>query len=144
MSDKQLQMVADWEREKENKCVRDFVVAQQHADLNKQKLQSLEQYRLQYLRETQLKANAGLEAQSYHQHLSFIAKLDVACEQQTKVHSQALLVAEQRKDIWLKQQRKRKAVDMLLDKKAKARQLKADKQEQLLLDELALQKHVRK
>ena len=144
MAEKQLEMVADWEREKERKCAQDFQLAQQHAQLNKQKLESLEQYRLDYLRQTQLRATGGVEAKSFNQHLSFIGKLDKACEEQTKVHSQALLVADQRKRLWLQQQRKRKAVEMLLDKKHQQKMIRENRLEQHALDEIALQKFVRK
>ena len=144
MADKQLQLVADWEREKEKKCAQALQIAQQHEQMHKQKLSSLEQYRLDYLRQTQSKAAGGVEAQSFNQHLSFIGKLDKACEEQTKVHSQALLVADQRKRLWLQQQSKRKAVDLLLEKKAKLKQVKENRAEQQALDEIALQKFIRK
>ena len=144
MADKQLQLVADWEREKEKKCAQDLQIAQQHALSQQQKLSSLEQYRLDYLRQTQNRASGGLEAQSFNQHLSFIGKLDKACEEQTKVHSQALLVADQRRRLWLQQQSKRKAVELLLEKKANLKQIKENRAEQQILDEIALQKFVRK
>ena len=144
MAEQQLQLVADWEREKERKCAQDFQIAQQHAQMNKQKLESLEQYRLDYLRQTQQKATSGLEAQSFNQHLSFVGKLDKACEEQTKIHSQAMLVADQRKRLWLQQQRKRKAVEMLLDKKHQQKIIRENRLEQQALDEIALQKFVRK
>lgn len=143
MADKQLELVADWEREKEQKKARDFQLAQQNVDLNKQKLESLEQYRLDYLRQTQTKAVQGLVGKSFHQYQTFIGKLDKACEQQMQVHKQAILVAEQRKSLWLQQQRKRKAVELLLHKKAQQRAYRENKIEQQLLDELALQKFIR-
>ena len=144
MADNQLQLVADWEREKERKCAQDFQLAQQHAQMNKQKLDSLEQYRLDYLRQTQQRASGGLEAKSFNQHLSFIGKLDKACQEQTKIHSQALLVADQRKSLWLQQQRKRKAVELLIDKKHQQQLARENRLEQQALDEIALQKFIRR
>lgn len=144
MSNNQLQMVADWEQQKEDRCARDFQLAQQNVELNKQKLASLEQYRLDYLRQTQTKATDGLKALSFNQYQSFIGKLDRACEMQIGVLSQATLVADQRKLLWLQQQRKRKAVEMLLQKKAQQALHREERQEQNLLDELALQKFVRR
>lgn len=143
MADKQLKMVAEWERDKEDKLAHTFQQAQQHAQFNKQKLNSLEQYRLDYLRQTQVKAKLGVGAISFGQYQSFISKLDKACEQQSQLLSKALLVAEQRKTQWLQQQRKRKAVDMLLDKKRLQRLHKEDRIEQQMLDEISLQKFVR-
>tara|TARA_R110002167_G_scaffold31464_11_gene103246 strand:- start:2444 stop:2890 length:447 start_codon:yes stop_codon:yes gene_type:complete len=144
MSIAQLEMVAGLERKKEQKLVQDFQLAQQHALNNKQKLAGLEQYRLDYLRQAQNKAKQGMAATSYGQHQQFIGKLDKACEQQTKVVSNAMLVAEQRRVQWLQQQKKRKAVEMLLAKQQKTLELQLAKQEQHMLDELALQRFVRK
>ncbi|MDP5031721.1 MAG: flagellar export protein FliJ [Paraglaciecola sp.] len=144
MSIAQLEMVAELESNKEQKCLRDFQLAQQHVQNNKHKLTGLEQYRLDYLRQAQAKAKQGMAATSYGQHQQFIGKLDKACEQQTKVVSNALLVAEQRRQQWLNQQKKRKAVEMLLAKQRKAIDFKMAKQEQHMLDELALQRFVRK
>lgn len=144
MADEQLQRVLQWEQEKEDKCAQDFRLAQQHADMQKQKLNTLEQYRLEYLRQTQSTAAEGVGARHFNQQLSFIGKLDKACEQQTKIHSQAVLVADQRKRQWLAQQQKRKAVEMLLEKKKQQRIALENRREQQILDEFALQKYIRR
>ncbi|MFT4993984.1 MAG: flagellar FliJ protein, partial [Paraglaciecola sp.] len=130
MATDQLEQVADWERQKEQKLVQNFQLAQRYAQENKQKLSGLEQYRLDYLLQAHNKAQQGVGAQSYGQHQLFIGKLDKACEQQSKVLSNGQLVVDQRRDQWLQQQRKRKAVEMLLDKKYQKVQKKADKLEQ--------------
>lgn len=143
MSVTQLQMVADWEKQKEQKLLGDFQLAQQYVLENRNKLTGLEQYRLDYLHQAQSKAKLGMASSTYGQHQQFIGKLDKACEQQTKVVSNALLVADQRKTQWLQQQRKRKAVDMLIVKQKQKLNARQDKQEQQMLDELALQKFVR-
>lgn len=140
---KQLQMVADWERRKEQKMATDYQLAQQNVVDNQNKLIGLEQYRVNYLKEGIRKGQLGLAAKNYRQHQSFVGKIDAACEQQTKQVSNALVVAEQRKAQWFAQQRKRKAVEMLLDKQALKIQQKQDRAEQQMLDELALQKFIR-
>lgn len=143
MANSQLQMVASWEQQKEDKCARDFQLAQQNVELNKQKLSSLEQYKLDYLRQTQTKAAGGVTAMNFNQYQSFIGKLDRACEMQVGVLSQARLVADQRKTLWLAQQRKRKAVELLLEQKAQQARNKEERIEQSMLDELSLQKFIR-
>jgi flagellar FliJ protein len=140
---KQLQIVADWERQKEHKLAGDFQLAQQQVAQNKQKLAGLEQYRVEYLHEGIRKGQRGLAAQSFGQHQSFVGKIDKACEQQNRVLSNALIVAEQRKEQWLVQQRKRKAIDMLLDKKRSQALKQEDRMDQQMLDELSLQKFLR-
>ena len=98
---------------------------------------------MNYLKDGIRKGQLGVAARSFGQHQSFVGKIDAACEQQTKQVSNALVVAEQRKSQWLAQQRKRKAVDMLLKKQALKTQHRQDKAEQQMLDELALQKFIR-
>ncbi|MFT2091390.1 flagellar export protein FliJ [Paraglaciecola sp. 2405UD69-4] len=144
MSKSQLDLVAQWERQKEQKMVEDFRQAQQFAQSNKQKLSGLENYRLDYLREVQQKAKNGIGSLTFGQHHQFIGKLDKACEMQTQALNKALIVADQRRSQWLQQQRKRKAVEMLLQKQQLAKQKREDKQEQAMLDEMSLQKYLRK
>jgi flagellar FliJ protein len=140
---KQLEIVADWERQKEQKLAGDYQLAQQNVAQNKQKLAGIEQYKVEYLREGLRKGQLGLAAQSFGQHQSFVGNIDTACEQQNKVLSNALIVADQRKEQWLVQQRKRKAIEFLLDKKQAQALKQEDRIEQQMLDELSLQKFLR-
>ena len=144
MAEAQLKLVAKFEQDKEDQAAREFQTAQQFVNDHKQKLSGLEQYRIDYFTQIQEKGNEGLEAQSFNQHQGFIAKLDKACEQQRKVISNAELAAEQRREQWLAQQRKRKAVETLLQKKEQQQRIKEERIEQAQLDEFALQKFVRK
>ncbi|MEQ5807041.1 flagellar export protein FliJ [Alteromonas sp. NFXS44] len=139
----QLALVAKFELEKEQKAAQQFQLAQQHVTQQRQKLSNLQQYRLDYVRQIQATGKGGVAAKAYHQHLSFVGKLDKACQQQMNVISQASLVAEQRKRAWLEQQKRRKAVDMLIDKKAKEAQRIEARREQQMLDEYASQKFYR-
>ncbi|GAA6185420.1 MULTISPECIES: flagellar export protein FliJ [Alteromonadaceae] len=143
MAQRQLELVARWEKDKEDRLAQDFQLAQQHAELNKQKLSSLEGYRLDYLRQTQMKGAGALNIDKFNKLHSFIGKLDRACQQQMQVHNQSVLVAEQRKNLWLAQQRKRKAVEMLLEKKRQAQEVRNNKLEQLFMDELSTQRFIR-
>ena len=144
MSASQLERVAQWEQNKEDKCAQDFQQAQQYLLQQQQRLDSIEQYRTEYLANIAAQGSSGLGARDYTQQLSFVAQLDSACQQQNQVISQAILVADQRKHAWLAQQRKRKAVEFLIEKKQKAQAVKVAKHEQQLLDEFALQSFLRK
>ncbi|WP_088330196.1 flagellar export protein FliJ [Lacimicrobium sp. SS2-24] len=144
MSTKQLEQVAQWERSKEDKLAQDYYLAQKNVQDNQRKLTGLQSYRLDYLRQLQQRANKGLGAMSFGQHQAFIDKLDSACTQQTRVLAQARAAAEQRKGLWLKQQQKRKAVEMLIDKKQQLQLQREARQEQAMLDEIATQRFVRK
>lgn len=143
MATNQLQLVANWEKEKEDKLAQNYLVANKYLQDNENKLKGLEQYRLDYLRQLQQKGSQGVGALSFGQHQSFIDKLDKACTQQIVAISKAQLVADQRKGQWLKQQQKRKAVEMLIDKKQQQKALAESRAEQQMMDEIALQKFIR-
>lgn len=140
----QLILVAEVETKREQKSAQNYQLAQKNADDNLLKLQGLEEYRLNYLKMMQEKGQAGFEAKNMHQHHSFVGKLDRACEQQTQFLNQAALAAEERKRQWIAQQRKRKAIEHLIDKKRVAQRSVETKREQQMFDEFALQKHTRK
>jgi flagellar FliJ protein len=143
MAIEQLEMVAKLERDKESKLVREFQQAQQHLQENKQKMVGIENYRMEYLRDMQNKANAGITINSYGHFQSFVTKLEEAMRQQSEIVGTAFQVVAQRKELWLVQQRKRKAVEMLIEKHWVAAGIKADKAEQALLDEIATQRFFR-
>jgi len=140
---KQLERLAEFEREKEQQAAQLFQQAQLNVNQQKQKLTSLEHYKLDYIRGIQRTGQAGVSAQHYQQHLSFVGKLDKACEQQMNVIARANMAADQRKQVWLKQQQKVKAVTLLLDKKQRAVQVKEAKAEQAMMDEFASQRFFR-
>jgi flagellar FliJ protein len=136
---KQLSLVAKIEKDKEDNAARQYQQAKQHLFDNQQKLNGLEQYRLDYLKLIRQKASAGLAAKALVQYQSFVGKLDKACEQQIHVINQAVLVSDQRKRQWLTQQTKAKAILTLIQKQQSKQASIAAKQEQNLFDELASQ-----
>ncbi len=140
MAIKQLQMVAKLERDKEDKLVREFQQAQQHLVQNQQKLTGIEEYRMDYVRQLQGKADDGININSYSHFQAFISKLEDAMKQQTQVIDTATQVVAQRKTLWLEQQRKRKAVEMLVEKHWTEQRQKDDRAEQALLDEITSQR----
>ena len=141
---KQLNLVLSVETKKEQKLAQDYQQAEKHKQESKQKLSGLEQYRLDYLRLIQQKGQLGVEMKELHQHQTFVGKLDRACEQQIQFISQATLVADQRKRQWLEQQKRRKAIELLIANKTAQHALIEARQEQDMYDEIALQKYSRR
>ncbi|MEW9797539.1 flagellar export protein FliJ [Alteromonas sp. CYL-A6] len=139
----QLERVAQYERDREKQAAQAFQQAQQFVTQQRQKLSNLEQYRLEYLRSIQVNGKAGVGAKHYHQHLSFVGKLDSACQQQQQHISRAVLAADQRKRQWLAQQQRCKAVELLLEKRHLVKQKKEARQEQAMMDEFATQRFFR-
>jgi flagellar FliJ protein len=140
---KQLERLADFEREKEQKEAQLFQQAQLNVNQQKQKLSSLEQYRVDYIKDIQQTGKSGVTATHYQQHLSFVGKLDKACEQQMHIIARAKMAADQRKQLWLKQQQKVKAVELLLSKKEAVKLAKEARAEQAMMDEFASQRFFR-
>ena len=140
---RQLLTVLKVEQNKEEQASRALQLAQSNVQQQQQKLNSLDQYRLNYLREMQDNARQGLGAKDYTQHLAFIGKLDLAIVQQTKILAQARGVEQQRKQQWLAQRQRRMSVEFLLDKKRQEIAKKEAKAEQAMLDEFATQKFFR-
>ncbi len=140
----QLARVAEFEREREQQAAQLFQQAQSMVNQQRQKLSSLEQYRTDYLKNIQQTGKSGVDARQYHQHLSFVGKLDKACEQQTQYVSQAALAADQRKRQWLAQQQRCKAIELLLEKKRQAAQHLEARREQNMLDEYANRAYFRR
>ncbi|MBD3585329.1 flagellar export protein FliJ [Salinimonas sp. HHU 13199] len=140
----QLDTVIRVERDREEKAAQAYQMAQHSLNEQRQKLSSLQQYRLDYLRNLQQNGqHGGLDARDYHQHLQFVAKLDKACEQQNQIISRASLVVDQRRQHYLQQQKRRKAVDFLIDKKQHEAAVAAGRREQDQLDEFAAQRFLR-
>ncbi|WP_100655802.1 flagellar export protein FliJ [Alteromonas flava] len=143
MSQHQLQKVADWEQQKEDRCASAFHQAQQYLQQQQQRLNNIEQYRKEYIETITANGKGGLGARTYTQHLSFVAQLDQACQQQNTVISQAILVVDQRKREWLGQQRKRKAIEFVIEQKQLAKAKRIERLEQQQADEYALQRFIR-
>ena len=92
---KQLERLAEFEKEKEQREARFYQQAQLNVNQQKQKLSSLEQYRVDYIKGIQQTGQSGVTATYYQQHLSFVGKLDKACEQQMHIIRQAKVAADQ-------------------------------------------------
>lgn len=136
---KQLHLVARVEKDREHKFAMQFQQARQYLLDCQKKLSGLENYRLDYMRNIKQKATQGLGANTINQHHQFVGKLDKACEQQIQIINQAVLVADQRKQQWLAQQKKAQAISILIESKEKEIHQHEIRLEQKLSDEFALQ-----
>ncbi|MDP4537541.1 flagellar export protein FliJ [Alkalimonas collagenimarina] len=144
MVSKQLELLARVQKDREEKLEAQFVQAMQFMRQSEQKYQGLADYRTDYIVQSQQQGAAGLESRQYSQFIRFIAKLDQALEQQAQQIHQAQSVVEQRREKWLAMQKKRKAIDYLLERQQLEQDRKAAKAEQVLLDEVATQQFVRR
>ena len=141
--DSQLLVLKRIEKDREQKAATDLQSAQSFLQANQAKLKEVQSYKLDYLKRMQQMGTTGMGGGSYQHYQKFIVQLDQGIQAQANVVSTAKEVVEQRRQEWLMQKNKLRAVDTLLDKKAVARQVKADKLEQNQMDEFASQKYIR-
>ena len=109
----------------------------------KSQLDALNQYRLDYMSQMKDKVGTNLTSSQYQQFHKFIAQIDQAVAQQVEAVKETEKLKEHRQKHWLEKQQKRKAVEILLEKKAQKRQMAAAKAEQKLFDEFAVQQYFR-
>ena len=107
-------------------------------------LQALNRYRLEYMQQLKDKASTQVSIVFFQQFHKFIKQIDDAIEQQLHAKAQVKDIHARKQSQWMQQQQKRKAVEQLLDKTAKAVELKAVRQEQKLNDEFAMQQFYRR
>lgn len=143
MINQRFAMLIKIQQEREEKLQAHFVKAQQFYQQAEQKYQGLADYRTDYIQQSQQQGAAGLQSRQYTQFISFIGKLDQAIQQQGRALQQAKAAAEQRKQSWLAMQKKRKAMELLVQRGEQAELLKQLKQEQKNADEYASQQFMR-
>ncbi|WP_031571327.1 flagellar export protein FliJ [Rheinheimera texasensis] len=144
MALKQLQLLVQVQKEKEEKLLANFVQAQQFLQTCNDRYQGLADYRTDYIRQTQQRGAEGVQSRQFNQYLNFITKLDQALEQQNLQIQQAQRVVDMRRTAWLTMQKKRKAIELLIDKELASSQQRQNRLEQKLLDEIATQQFFRR
>ncbi|WP_166420988.1 flagellar export protein FliJ [Pseudoalteromonas sp. Z1A8] len=137
MAKNKLDLLLKIENDKEENLRMSYLQANQNLQSNQQKLQGLNNFRLEYSQQLHIKGKSGLSSAGFGQYHAFIAKIEEAIRQQASTVNTAKQVVTQRKTLWLKQQIKAKAVAKLIEnQKLKANALMA-KNEQKMLDEFS-------
>lgn len=144
MALKQLELLVQVQKQREEKLQAQFVQAQQYLLQQQQKYQGLADYRVDYIRQTQQRGADGIYSRQFNQYLNFITKLDQALEQQNLQIQQAQRVVDQRRSAWMAMQKKRKAIEQLISRELEKLQMKTMRQEQKLSDEVAMQQFFRR
>lgn len=143
MINQRFAMLIKIQQQREEKLQAQFVAAQQFYQQTEQKYQGLANYRTEYIQQSQQQGAAGLQSRQYSQFVNFIAKLDLAISQQGRALQQARAAAEQRKQSWLNMQKKRKALELLVQRGEQAELLRQLREEQKNADEYASQLYAR-
>lgn len=140
---KGLELLARQLVEAEQRSAMALAKARQDLKLSMEQQEALCNYRQIYQQQWTDLAREGIKAQQNVQYQAFINKLQLAAEQQHQGVLQVRQAVEQSKQTWLAMQQKRKAVELLLEKKAERARHKAERQEQKMLDEFATRSFMR-
>ena len=115
MAKNKFDLLLKLESDKEESLRMSYLQANQNLQANQQKLQGLNDFRLEYSQQLHLKGQSGLSSAGFGQYHAFIAKIEEAIRQQASTVNTAKQVVSQRKTLWLKQQIKAKAVAKLIE-----------------------------
>ncbi|MEG0006468.1 MAG: flagellar export protein FliJ [Aeromonas sp.] len=126
--------------EAENQAARALAKAQQDLKLFMDQQNALNQYRQIYHQQWTDRGLQGISPQQNSQYHAFINKLENAATQQYEGVLQVREALAVCRTQWLEAQQRRKAVELLLEKKADKVRQKAQRQEQKMLDDYAIQR----
>ena len=141
---KQLNTLLKFEQDKTDRCAEQLKLAENECQQNIIRLQGVSDYRLEYMKRLNERAQTGVDSSTYGHYHAFIAKLDQAGKQVEIALHQAQALAEQSKALWLKQRQKVKAVELLRNKRLEKIALAGQKLEQKMFDEIATQQFIRR
>ena len=144
MNNDKLNLLLKLDSDKEEKLRINYVQAQQNFISNQNKLQGLNDFRLEYNQQLHNKAKLGISCENIKQFNAFISKIEDAIAQQASTVRTAKQVEEQRRKLWMAQQAKSKAISKLIEKKEREKQAKENKAEQKMLDEFATNMFMRR
>ena len=137
MAKNKFDLLLKLESDKEESLRMSYLQANQNLQANQQKLQGLNDFRLEYTQQLHIKGQSGLSSAGFSQYHAFIAKIEEAIRQQASTVNTAKQVVSQRKTLWLKQQVKAKAVAKLIEKQQIKADMLAAKSEQKMIDEFS-------
>ncbi|MDO6426468.1 flagellar export protein FliJ [Thalassotalea sp. 1_MG-2023] len=144
MSMTQLNTIHKYESDKEHKAVQQLQLAEKDYQENLIRLQSVGEFRLEYMKRLDQRAVSGVDSVTYRHFHAFVAKLDNAAEQVEIAIKQAKALMEQRKQQWTLQHQKVQAIEKLQEKQKMLLAKKANRAEQAMFDEIAAQQYFRR
>ncbi|WP_245623464.1 flagellar export protein FliJ [Catenovulum maritimum] len=144
MVNKQLLLIAEIEQKKEDQLALQFAQAQQALTAQYEKMAGLEKYQRDYMENIIEQGKGGISSTSMSRFQAFVSQLDKACGQQKDNIEKAEKVVDQRRALWLQQQRKRKSIELVVEKQKKLHQVKLGREEQKMFDEIVTNRFARR
>lgn len=141
---KQLHIVLDMANKKEQEELKNYSQAQQQLTQLKQQMESLSQYKADYLGQMKPENNQEITATKLIRLQVFLAQIDQSIFKQRDVIASASLAVDARRKTWGKAKQYCDSITFLIDKQGKELAFKEDKQQQKLSDEFAMMSYHRK
>ena len=144
MANDPLTTVLSLAKEAEEQAALQLRAARGELQKREAQLQALNSYRLEYMQQLKDKAGQHISVTFYQQFHKFIKQIDEAIGQQVQAVAEGREMQGHRQQNWLQKKQKRQAVEQLLEKKAKATELRQLRLEQKQTDEFAMQQFYRR
>jgi len=141
---KQLTIVLDMANKKEQAELKVYSQAQQQLTLLKQQMESLVQYKSDYLTQMKPENTQQVTSTQLIRLQGFLTQIDQSIFQQRDVIAKASLAVDARKKVWMKAKQYCDSITFLIDKQHNDVAIKEDKQQQKLSDEFAMMSYHRK
>jgi len=141
---KQLYIVLEMANKKEQEELKNYSQAQQQLTQLKQQMESLSQYKADYLGQMKPENNQEITATKLIQLQGFLTQIDQSIFKQRDVIASASLIVDARKKAWGKAKQYCDSIEFLIEKQGKELAFKEDKQQQKLSDEFAMMSYHRK
>lgn len=141
---KQLAIVLEMANKKEQEALKVYSQAEQQLTQLKQQMESLTQYKADYLQQMKPENSQQVTATKLMQLQGFLTKIDQSIFQQRDVIAKASLAVDARKKVWAKAKQYCDSIIFLIDKQNNESAIREDKQQQKLSDEFAMMSYHRK
>ncbi len=122
----------------ERKAAAELNAARLQLQQFEQQQQTLSQYQRHYAQEFNNRGQQGLSAHQFGHFQGFIDKLEQTRQQQQQGLQQARQRLEQSRSAWMAVRTRKQAIDKLLEREAERQRLDSSRQEQKMLDNLAI------
>ena len=133
-----LRLLLDQLDGQERKAAAELGSAQLQLQQLEQQQQTLSQYQRHYSQEFQNRGQQGLSAHQFGHFQGFIDKLELSQQQQQQGLQQARQQLEQSRSAWMAIRTRKQAIDKLMERDAERQRLESARQEQKMLDNLAI------
>lgn len=134
---RRLEPVVDMALEEERKAAARLGESQKQVEDAEARLRDLDYYCSEYQKGWTQRGSTGVGRDWLLNYQRFLAQMQTAIEQQKQTVTWHQLSVEKARDQWRQRYQRLEALRMLIDKYRQEARVKADKQEQKLLDELS-------